>query len=594
MTRRTVRQRVAIAALALASVGLVAAAGGTLTGVGDAATAGNYSTYFGGSGTEMTLGSTVDAQGNLYLTGETSSQDFPVTANAAQRVFGGGQKDAFVAKFDPTGKLVYATYLGGSGDDGGRGVAVDSSGAVYVTGATASSNFPTKNASDATLGGAGDAFLVKLDPTGSLLYSTLLGGSGVDNALALVTDGSGSAYLAGETNSADFPTTAGAADTTTNGDYDAFVTKVSTAGAIAYSTVLGGPQFDDALALTVDSSGDAFVTGKTAGGFPTSAGAFDTTPNGGFDMFVTKLNPSGSSVLYSTYLGGNSWDEGLGIGVDPGGNAYVTGNVQSPNFPTTQNAYQSRFTGTCDAAVTKLNPSGTALVYSTLLGATSWTEGDALAVDAAGEAFISGHLGSPDYPTTSGSFQQGPGGNVDGFLAKFDTTGSRLVYSTYVGGNDWDGAMTMALDSSANAYLSGATSSRNFPTTAGTSQAALSGPSDGFATKVVTSAGTPPPPPPSSDFQIAATPAAQDIARGNQASYRIDVSLQGGWVYHVSLSVSGLPAGATATFSPAATTSSSTMTVTTASTGALGTYQLTITGTSNGRQHTATVTLRLH
>ena len=282
-----------------------------------------------------------------------------------------GQYDA--AKplvIDPA--LAYSTYLGGSGGDSGNGIAVDSSGSAYVTGNTSSTDFPTTSgALQTTSAGSGDAFVTKLNASGTaLVYSTYLGGTGSDSGHAIAVDGSGDAYVTGSTSSTNFPTTAGALQTTSAGSGDAFVTKLNASGtALVYSTYLGGSGGDSGASIGLDGSGDAYVTGSTSStNFPTTAGALQTTSAGSGDAFVTKLNASGTALVYSTYLGGTGSDSGQGITVDSSGVAYVTGNTSSTDFPTTSGALQTTSAGSGDAFVTKLNASGTALVYSTFLG----------------------------------------------------------------------------------------------------------------------------------------------------------------------------------------------------------------------------------
>lgn len=555
---------------------------------GGAATAAGleYSSLFGGSGDEVALGTAVDAQGNLYVSGSTESANLPTTAGAPQGSYDGGG-DAFVAKFGPDGKLLFSTYLGGSGADAGRSIAVDAAGNVYVTGWTESADFPTLHTAASTLGGPRDGFLAKLSPSGAVDFSTLIGGSGVDSALVLAIDSTGSVYLSGETTSPDFPTSPGAYDRQANGDVDAFVTKVTPSGTIAYSTYLGSPGFDDGLAIVVDANGQALVTGKASTGFPVTQGAYDTQQNGGYDMFVTKLGADGAALVYSTYLGGSGWDEGLGIDVDADGNAYVTGNVQSPNFPTTGNAYQRTLSGAVNACVTKIDPTGSALVYSTLLGGSSWTEGDALSVDAAGNAVVAGHLGSPDYPTTAGALDTTYNGSVDGFLTRVDQSGSTLVYSTYLGGSGWDGAMTFTL--AGDAYLSGASTSSDFPVTPASPQSAPAGGMDVFATRLAPTASQSPP-----DFGIAAVPGVVDIVRGQTATYTVTITKLNGWQTPVELDVAGLPAGAVAVFAPDPAGDSATMTVTSSPATAPGAYPLTISGSAGDRTRSATVRLDVH
>ncbi len=266
--------------------------------------------------------------------------------------------------------LVYSTYLGGNSFDAGTGIAVDGAGSVYVTGTSSSMNFPTTpGAFDTSGNGWSDAFVTKLNAAGSaLVYSTYLGGGEDDEGEAIALDDAGSTYVTGYTDSTNFPTTPGAFDTTSVGNA-AFVTKLNAAGsALAYSTYLGTDGGAIGYAIAVDDAGSAYVTGDTISLFPTTVGAFDTTANGGDDPFVTKLNAAGSALVYSTYLGGNTFDVGLGIAVDDAGSAYVTGDTVSTNFPTTAGAFDTSANGAHDPFVTKLNAAGSALAYSTYLG----------------------------------------------------------------------------------------------------------------------------------------------------------------------------------------------------------------------------------
>jgi hypothetical protein len=392
--------------------------------------------------------------------------------------------------------LFYSTYLGGSGDDFGYGIAVDAVGNAYVTGTTTSTNFPTTaGAFQTASGGRADAFVTKLNPTGSapLVYSTYLGGSGDDGGRGgIAVDALGNAYVTGFTNSTNFPTTVGAFQTTYGGGFgDAFVTKLNPTGAaLVYSTYLGGSDDDEGLGIAVDALGNAYVTGVTfSTNFPTTAGAFQTASGGSVDAFVTKLNPTGSAPLvYSTYLGGSGLDEGLGIAVDALGNAYVTGDTTSTNFPTTVGAFQTTYGGGFrDAFVTKLNPTGSApLVYSTYLGGSGGDIGWGVAVDAAGNAYVTGNTTSTNFPTTAGAFQTASGGSVDAFVTKLNPTGSApLVYSTYLGGSGDDGGRRIAVDALGNAYVTGFTTSTNFPTTVGAFQTTYGGGiRDAFVAKI--------------------------------------------------------------------------------------------------------------
>jgi hypothetical protein len=442
-----------------------------------------YSTYLGGSQVEYALGIAVDGSGNAYVTGRTFSNDFP-TANPFQSHNMTRNGTAFVTKFNSTGTaLVYSTYLGGSYSDRGTGIAVDGSGSVYVAGTTGSSDFPTVNAFQSSMTTGGDAFLAKLSPDGSaLLYSTYIGGAGGNLGNGLAVDGSGNAYVTGNTYSASFPTTPGAFQTALRGAQDAFVTKInpSLAGAasLVYSTYLGGSYRDIAYGIAVDGSGNTYVTGETGSiDFPTTAGAFQSVNRGNTNAFMTKLNAAGSALVYSTYLGGSRQDYGYGIAVDGSGNAYLTGQTRSTDFPTTAGAFQTTFGGGgLDAFVAKIDPSqagAASLVYSTYLGGIGNDSGYGIAVDSSGNAFVTGltastnKAGTNNFPTllaVQPKYGGGTGGHGDAFVTKLNSTGSSLVYSTYLGGSVGDEGDAIAVDTSGNAYVTGSTSSVNFPT----------------------------------------------------------------------------------------------------------------------------------
>jgi uncharacterized protein (TIGR03437 family) len=388
-----------------------------------------YSTYLGGSGADFGYGIAVDAAGSAYVSGNTGSANFP-TLSAYQSTFGGGG-DAFVTKLTPAGNaLVYSTYLGGTGDDEGYGIAVDAAGSAYATGYTASPNFPTHSAYQTiNNGGESDAFVTKLTPAGNALaYSTYLGGGGQDQGFGIVVDAAGSAYVAGFTYSPNFPTRSAfqpalQPSNIPGGASDAFVTRLTPAGnALVYSTYLGGSGDDRAYAIAVDSAGSAYVTGRTSsgtgsGGFPTLS-PFQAEDKGGiYEAFVTKMSPLGDALVYSTLLGGNRDDRGFGIAVDGAGSAYVVGVTSSSNFPT-QSPYQATFQGgPYDFFVTKLTPSGTSLAYSTYLGGSGDDEGGGIAVDATGSAYVTGYTESLNFPTQS-AYQRNVGGPADGFIAK--------------------------------------------------------------------------------------------------------------------------------------------------------------------------------
>ncbi len=449
-----------------------------------------YSSYLGGGDYDQLYGIAVDISGNAYISGWTYSTNFPTTVGAFQTSYGGGTEDALVVKINPAGNaLVYSTYLGGSGDDLGLGVAVDSSGNAYITGQTYSTNFPILNPIQSVLRGQSDVFVTKINPAGNaLVYSTYLGGSSGDVGESIAVDSSGNAYITGATPSTDYPTTAGAFQPAHVGLLydDAFITKINPAGsALVYSTYLGGNGDDIAMGIAVDSSGNAYVTGQTSSSttFPTSVGAFQPSYGGGtWDAFVTKINAAGSGLVYSTYLGGNYEDIAYGIAVDSSGNAYITGSTYSfLDFPKA-NPIQGTIGGGRDAFVTKVNPVGNGLVYSTYLGGNSDEIGYGIAVDSSGSAYISGITPSTDFPTVN-AIQGTLGGLVDAFVTKINPAGSALVYSTYLGGNDSDFGNGIAVDSSKSTYITGLTFSTDFPIK-NPIQSANAGNGDAFVAKI--------------------------------------------------------------------------------------------------------------
>ncbi|MEA2452317.1 MAG: hypothetical protein QOG04_1027 [Actinomycetota bacterium] len=404
---------------------------------------------------------------------------------------------------DPS--LIYSTYLGGTGYDNVFGIAVDSSGAAYVTGYTASTNFPTQVPSQGSNAGTPDVFVAKLNTAGSgLVYSTYLGGSDSDLGFAIAVDSSGSAYVTGSTTSTNFPMQSPLIGSNA-GSTDAFVTKLnSTGSALSYSTYLGGPNSvggpgdDLGYGIAVDSSGAAYVTGTTTSTnfpIPVSQPPFQGSNAGSIDSFVTKLNAPGSALVYSTYLGGSNDDTARGIAVDSSGAAYVTGYTSSTNFPT-QVPFQGSNAGSTDAFVTKLSATGSALTYSTYLGGSGDENGsgddNGIAVDSSGAAYVTGGTSSTNFPTQA-AFQGSNAGSIDAFVTKLNAAGSALIYSTYLGGSGPDLGYGIAVDSSGVAYVAGITVSTNFPT-AGTFsnppfQAAFAGASDVFVT-TFTAAGS--------------------------------------------------------------------------------------------------------
>jgi len=448
-----------------------------------------YSTFLGGSSGETGRAVAIDGAGNAYLTGYTSSSDFPITPGAFDTSYNGDVYDAFVVKLNATGSaLTYATFLGGSGWDWGCAIAVDGAGSAYVTGLTGSSDFPTTPGAFDTALDWYEAFVVKLNATGSALaYATFLGGSDDDRSFGIAVDGTGNAYVTGYTYSSDFPTTTGVFDTSYNGNYDAFVAKLNATGSgLVYATFLGGNLSEKGTsAIAVDGMGNAYVTGHTySSDFPTTAGAFDTSHNGSTDVYVVKLNAVGTGLAYATFLGGSDGDVGYAIAVGGAGSAYVTGRTSSSDFPTTVGAFDTSYNGGGDAFVAKVNAGGTGLAYATFLGGSSGEHGWAIAVDGAGSAYVTGDTWSSDFPTTAGAFDTSyNGGLYDAYVVKVNAGGTGLAYATFLGGSDGDVGYATALDGTGSAYLAGSTGSSDFPTTAGAFDTSYNG-GDAFVAKL--------------------------------------------------------------------------------------------------------------
>ena len=490
-----------------------------------------YSSFLGGSAYDIGNAIAVDNAGNVYITGQTNSTDFPTVG-----AFQGSGTGVFITKVNALGSapLVYSTYLGQGAL--GFGIAVDSSGSAYVAGGSTNSNFPTTaNAYDQAPCGAygqgGSAFFTKLSPAGdALVYSTCLGQGDTANAIAV--DASGNAYLTGAIALfyGSLPTTPGAYQPSDdpNTQAPAFLSVInpsaSGASSLVYSTYFGGSQAaqglppDNGNGITVDSYGMAYLTGFTTHrDFPVTSGAYMTTYPGNNNCtggaltavpcpsaFIAKFNPQASgasSLLYSTYLGGVNTTIGLGIAVDSLGDAYVGGHTGydslwgwcgptcTPAFPTTQGAYQT-VPDREDAFVTKLNAAGNNLIYSTLLGGSAGHGGQAatgIALDASNEAYVTGFADSSNFPTTSNAYQlidPNPGFQ-QGFVTQFNSTGTQLLYSSYLGGTmgatngDLGG---IAVDQVGDAYVTGSTSASDFPTQF-PFQPAYAGNGDAFVTK---------------------------------------------------------------------------------------------------------------
>lgn len=399
-----------------------------------------YATYLGSPGQDEIDSAVVDAQGHLYVSG-FAAQGFPTTPGAYDTTFNGAADccggllgDAFIAELSADGsRLLYSTYIGGSGAEAAPALALDRDGSVVIVGKTGSPDFPTsaRAIGPAFHGGTGtfedvpsDAFAAKLDPSGSrLVYSTYLGGSADDVGSSVALDRAGNAYYAGFTASPEFPTTPGALKTSLEPGtvLNGFVTKLDPAGRLKWSTYLGGNGRDSAWGIGVDASRHVYVSGSGIGGFPVTAGAAQGTFGGVRDWFVAKLDRSGSSLQWATYLGGRA-EEGLAptLRVDRWGHADVVGSTASTDFPTTPDAFQPANAGDFDFGIVQLGRKGR-LRFSSYLGGSGYEDNGAAApgLDQRGNFYLSGVTSSTDFPVTQGAIQPTyGGGDIDGAVAK--------------------------------------------------------------------------------------------------------------------------------------------------------------------------------
>lgn len=459
-----------------------------------------YSTYLGGTVEDRVTAIALDSSGNVYLTGLTVSgtvaNTFPGTSNSLFQNFNKGGTDVFVTKISAAGNLMWTTLLGGAGSDIANAIAVDGSGIVYITGSTTSTDFPTKNPYQANTAGGTDAFVtaIKADGTG-LVYSTYLGAAGVDEGNGIAVDIAGNAYVTGQA-SANFPKTAGTY-TAVGGMTDAFVAKFSPAGGIRYSTFLGGTGLDVGRAIAIDGTGNAYVTGQAADAFfPTASypNTFKPTITGSYDAFVAKLDSTGANLLYVTYVGGSDIDDASGIALDAALNVYITGYTFSADMPKPGSAFattgQTTIGTAPDAYVFKLNMNGGGGdldgVYFTYLGGSTDDRATAIKVDGAGNAYVTGHTTSGDFPMVQPINGTLVGGGMV-FVTEVGPTGGTNVFSTYLGGVTDQQGNGIGLDSTGNIYVAGWTSSGDYPT-AGSAPMPLysanAGSYDGFLTKI--------------------------------------------------------------------------------------------------------------
>jgi hypothetical protein len=431
-----------------------------------------YSTFLGEYSGGYSI--TVDNNGNAIVTGITRSSTFPTTPGAFNNSYANWD-DVFVTKFNYNGsELIFSTYIGGNNIDLVYDVVLDTDGNIFLTGGTRSIDYPTTpgafNTSNQRYGY--DVFVTKLNANGTkLVYSTyIIGTSGsMDNheeGYGIAVDRYGNAFVTGYTSSSNFPITTSAYDSSYNGGRDVFVLKLNRTGAsLDYSTYIGGSAHDQAMEVEIDIFGNTYVTGIAKSGFPTTPGAYDTSLNGKADVFVLKLNQNGSNLIFSTFIGGNEDEAGNDIVINKNGKIIITGFTNSLNFPTSNNAINRTYNGgPSDIFVAILNKTGSSLIYSTYLGGNNIDSNSKIKIDSKGELNIFGNTSSPDFPITDDAYDK-IYNDTDAFLIKLSHNGSELLYSTYLGGDKKDWGRDICIDGNDNVYLTGYTSSFNFPIT---------------------------------------------------------------------------------------------------------------------------------
>jgi len=500
-----------------------------------------YSTFLGGTDNDFSNAITVDNEGNTYLVGNTASINFPVSNFQQQN--NKGKNDLFITKIAPDGnRVIYSTYIGGSDNDFGNAIAVDSMGNVYVSGYTFSSDFPVLNGfqpknGNTVANSGGDAFILKLNAQGNaLVYSTYLGGMGDDLASSIAIDSQNNAYITGFTNSANFPV-ANAVQSKSNGGFDAFVAKLNPMGSsLVYSTYIGGSDNDFGSAVAVDKDRNAYFVGVTdSRNFP-AINPLQSTNSGDSDGFITKISATGNVVNFSTYFGGSSFDNITSIAVDNTNNIYLTGVTNSRDF-TIVNAMQSTKSTSLDAFVSKLNPTGSNLVYSTYLGGNGDDQANSLSLDPDNNVYLTGVTTSTNFPLKDAT-QKVIGGEQDAFMTKLNALGTALDFSTYVGGIGSESGLSIIVDSKANVFMTGITNSMDFPMTKPLQNSCgcdfMKKISDGFVVSFVEEV-LPPPPPASPDFSISFTQPQISFARGDKLDITVTITRLGGFTGNVTV-----------------------------------------------------------
>jgi murein DD-endopeptidase MepM/ murein hydrolase activator NlpD len=459
-----------------------------------------YSAFLGRGGNDTDYALAVDAKGSAYLTGDTYFPAFPAEPGPFDAATGGDSQISAIRIDASANKLAYVSFLGGSEDEAGHGIAVDQAGNAFLAGTTRSPDLPvTAGAFDRQQHAGSNGFVIKLNALGTgVEYGTFLGGNRDDSVQAIALDSTGNAYVTGGTRSSDFSATVGAQNVDFNGEIDAFVTKISSTGAgLGYSTFLGGSEDDHGAAIAVGPDGSAYVCGATLSPELGKATAGGMGYHASGDAFVVKLNGPGTIMDYVLFLGGSQPDSCTSIAVDGAGNAYVAGTTQSPDLATTPWAFESTFHGGQDAFVARIDAAGDNLAFAALVGGPGDDLGQSIAVDGSGYAYLAGSAEAFDLPRTIGAFDTTHNGEHDIFVLRIGELGAELEYATFVGGSGQDQAAAVAVDAMGSVYIAGTSNSPYFAAVAEDWEANSKGyvpirnPASADAVVLKLSAGTP-------------------------------------------------------------------------------------------------------
>jgi len=434
-----------------------------------------WGSYLGGSFDDYGYGIACDSTGNAWVTGETWSFDFPVPGGFSASK--SGPWDVFVAKITPSGSLAWASFLGGASQNAGLGIACDSTGNAWVTGYTYSTDFPTPGGFSTSNSGGEDVFVARVTPEGTLAWASYLGGSLQDGGRGIACDSTGNAWVTGQTWSANFPVPGGFG-TSNGGGEDAFVARITPSGTLAWASYLGASNDEGSCGITCDSTGNAWVAGSTSSADFPVPGGFSTNYNGSIDAFAARITPGGT-LAWASYLGGSGQDEGLGIACDSTGNAWVTGNTSSADFPV-PGGFSTSQSGSMDVFVARITPSG-ALAWGSYLGGSLEDDSYGIACDNAENVWVTGATQSTDFPVPGG-FSTSENGVEDAFVARI-TPSATLAWASYLGGNLLDIGFGIACDRTGNMWVTGETGSTDFPAPGGFSGSNI-GDHDAFVVRI--------------------------------------------------------------------------------------------------------------